>query len=51
MLSFKVHSNAWKRPFIQLSLWKEPLEGGHDGFVLVMYTEGKGRKRNDVFVL
>ena len=22
-----------------------------NGFVLVMYTEGKGRKRNDVFVI
>ena len=27
MLSFKVHSNAWKRIFIQVSLWKESLEG------------------------
>ena len=41
MLSFKVHSNAWKRIFIQVSLWKESL----------MYTEGKGRKHNDIFVL
>ena len=50
MLSFKVHSNAWKRIFIQVSLWKESLEG-HWMCLLVMYTEGKGRKRNDVFAL
>ena len=28
-------------------IWKESLEG----CVLVMYTEGKCRKRNDIFVL
>ena len=49
MLSFKVHSNAWKRIFIQGAYGRSHLKA--NGFVLVMYTEGKGRKRNDVFVL
>ena len=49
MLSFKVHSNAWKRVLYRWAYGRSLSKA--NGFVLVMYAEGKGRKRNDVSVL